>query len=900
MPNTNAQLARMENGLPKGTMFAILCAMEKLTMKTTTFVSCFVVAAMSMCAAQAETYYLNVNTGNATGVFTTKAATYWKKADGTAAASFTSSDIGRIEQGGVLGIYQTLTFPGTTLHLGTEDGTESGTLHFRNTQFTVNDLRWHCGNMYQNYDGVTTPLVGNIYLDCPGSAHTISPNTAGTGIILSYPCAFICTDPDVVLTLTATTARSDNLVIFSGDNSAYRGKISDDMAILPLVAGSANALGDPATSRADALSIDRANAIFTVMNGITPNEARGIVINKSGFKLRAAKIDTYNDKGTVVRTTTDCSDYELPMPISGSYGFTKDGDGRVTLSGAYTAGAIVVEEGTLRIAATATLPAAHPVTVKSGATLRLCQAPENFALTVEAGANVVLEAAYDATAKVATPVALTAGYVVPAGGQPIALSETVALPQHDALNLEVLTIAAGAADVTADDFTDVSPKTYGLPKTTVTVEKDAGGVQHVYLSVRPVVKSIKIFYTPEGSGYNYYKINGAPELWSDNRAVHPDADYLLVHSMNSLSDIDFGGGSLTISIPANTSGTTLHVREVKTRLTATLYPPTIIRPNYGGRSFNVYGDWTIAGAFDDVAPYVTLCSRYKVGNYLCFTGALHGDGPLKLSAQEVGSLSLKNGVNQTRLYGDNSDFTGRLYVTNEGSPTNEYVGTQFGFNSAAALGGALDAFKANAITLDKYSMMCPSTNITFETANRGISGTGPYGFNVPTGVTFAVKVPIYQNNTMYKTGAGTLALGGAMTFGTNNLCRVREGGMTALADAAVAELDCTFADGTAIVLSPDSTAANGFRKVTVEEAEGGAAGQVNVQLAMPPEGIDDNVTFPICTVPATDADLTDSLVLTRVRHYNATLMKESVTVGDIACTRYSAHYVKEGLTILFR
>ncbi len=164
----------------------------------------------------------------------------------------------------------------------------------------------------------------------------------------------------------------------------------------------------------------------------------------------------------------------------------------------------------------------------------------------------------------------------------------------------------------------------------------------------------------------------------------------------------------------------------------------------------------------------------------------------------------------------------------------------------------------------------------------------------------SVKVPIYQNNTMYKTGAGTLALGGAMTFGTNNLCRVREGGMTALADAAVEGLDCTFADGTAIVLSPDSTAANGFRKVTVEEAEGGAAGQVNVQPAMPPEGIDDNVTFPICTVPAADADLTDNLVLTRVRHYNATLVKESVTVGGVASTRYLAHYVKEGLTILFR
>jgi hypothetical protein len=163
-------------------------------------------------------------------------------------------------------------------------------------------------------------------------------------------------------------------------------------------------------------------------------------------------------------------------------------------------------------------------------------------------------------------------------------------------------------------------------------------------------------------------------------------------------------------------------------------------------------------------------------------------------------------------------------------------------------------------------------------------------------VTFAVKVPIYQNNTMYKTGAGTLALGGAMTFGTNSLCRVREGGLTALSDAAVAELDCTFADGTAIVLSPDSTAANGFRNLTIEDA----AGRVNVQLAVPPEGIDGAVTLPICTVPATDGDLTGNFALVRVKHYSAKLVKEDVTVDDIACKRYSAHYVREGLTILFK
>ena len=848
--------------------------------------------------AQAETYYLKTNTGTATAVFTTNLGTYWKTADGTSATSFTSEDIGRIEAG-TLGVYSKITFPGVTLHMGTEDGTKTGNIHLRNMTFTANDVRWHSGAIWQNYSGTTPSVSGNFHLDCPDGLHTITNGSGGWGVIHDFPCVFSCDDTTLTLTLVHWKPYSDNLMIFSGDNAAYRGKISHQMATEPFVAASANALGDPMTARVDALSIDKANAIFAVKKGVTPNAVRGIAIKKSGFKVRARVFEVHNNTGVDVRTTVDCSDYELPMPISGSYGFTKDGDGRVTLSGAYTAGAIVVQEGTLRIAATATFPVAQAITVNSGATLVLCQPPANFTITKEEGATVILAATYDPATKVAVPLALPATYTVPSGEQLIALSEAVELPQHDALNLEVLTIAAGAADVTGDDFMDASPKTYGLPKTTVTVTKDAGGVQHVYLSTRPVVKSIHRFYTKDDTSHTaYLTINGQTNTWSDGSAAHSGADYLLVHYVNCLSNIEFDGDSLTISIP--TGSTTLHVRELKNRLTATIYPPTIIRPNYSGRSFDVYGDWTIAGTFDDGEPYVTFRSRFKVGQYLSFDGSLHGEGPLKLSAEDVGTLSLKNGVNQTRLYGDNSDYTGRLYVTHEGSPTNEYVGTQFGFNSAAALGGALDAFKVNAITLDKYSMMCPSTNITFDTANRGISGTGPYGFNVTTGVTFAVKVPIYQNNTMYKTGAGTLALGGAMTFGTNNLCRVREGGMTALADAAVAGLDCTFADGTSIVLSPDSTATSGFRNVTVEDAAGGAAGKVNVVPLLPEGGIDGVITLPICTVAATAPDLTDNLNLVYVKGYKSRLLRQEVTVEGVACVRYSVQCAHEGFMVIFR
>ena len=327
-----------------------------------------VAGCLATMTAQAETYYLKQNANTISPFTSAYIGNYWTNSVGAAPVYgqvSASEDVFWVDGGWGIGVYNETVFPGKTLHFGSADGSQTGTLHLRNVKFTANDVRWHAGRIYQNYGGVTTPVYGNFYLDCPSKNHRIEPNAGSTGIILDFACSFICDDTTMVLTIISSSKMAtDNLVIFRGDNSGYDGKISCQITPAPFVIGSANALGNPSAPRADALSVDLANAVVTALKGVTPNAVRGIAIKKSGVKFRAAKIDTYNNAKTAVRTTTDCSDYELPMPISGSYDFTKDGEGTVTLSGAYTAGAIVVEEGTLRIAATATLPAAHPVTVK--------------------------------------------------------------------------------------------------------------------------------------------------------------------------------------------------------------------------------------------------------------------------------------------------------------------------------------------------------------------------------------------------------------------------------------------------------------------------------------------------------------------------------------------------------
>ena len=151
-----------------------------------------------------------------------------------------------------------------------------------------------------------------------------------------------------------------------------------------------------------------------------------------------------------------------------------------------------------------------------------------------------IEVQFDAATTNATPVALASSFGVPEGYvQQLALSEAIELPFHETNRLEVLTVAAGAVDLSAEDFEDATEKTYGLPRTWIEVEKGGDGVQHVFIVVKPVVRSVANFSTD-------YNLNGAASLWSDGKAVHSGADYLIVHAVAKMGTANFGGDSLTV------------------------------------------------------------------------------------------------------------------------------------------------------------------------------------------------------------------------------------------------------------------------------------------------------------------------------------------------------------------
>ena len=811
----------------------------------------------------------------------------WTNEYGTTAGTLDpNSDVLHLE--GAVNLSADSDFDGT-FHAGAVDG--SGTapyINLKNYTLDLSKLKWHNATIRINNSRSLGILTGVATLDNPTKTHTLGGIGSNFGgIILGADLA--CADSEMQITIN-THSGDAYYIGLTGDNAGYQGNFKQSTSLTPLFVGHANALGSPSDSRSDALLIDAANAVFSVVKGVTPNATRGIDINKDGFRICATNYTGFADRASDYR---DCTEFELPMPITGEYGFTKSGPGTVTLSGNYTAGDIAVESGTLVITSSADFPAGQKISVASGAALYVHQALSGFDITQAEGATVeyvldTFEVTYDDSTHTATAIARGSSFSIPEGvKQPIALSSAISLPLHDGLQLEVLTVASGAAPLSADDFADETHKTFGLPKTSFEVATDGAGVQHVYLNVRPVVVSVDVFTLSE-------TLNGKAALWSNTAEAQTGFDYLITNQVNNIGNEDFAGDSLTIC----NNDDRFYVRDVSDKITkATLCAPMRIQQGRGSRNMTLAGDIRIDGDFGDTS-YITLKNIYD-DVYLALSATLSGEGPLKVTGSKTADYRTGNTID-LRLLGDNSAYKGRIYVTNDGTSPDEYTSTQFSFDSAAALGGALDTFKYDSLTLDNYSVLRPAASIDFSTENRGIYGSGPFGFDVTNGITFKVGVPVKMDDIMFKHGEGDLILGGEISFGgsSSKKCYVREGGIGALDDAAVAGLNVVFSNGTKIVISPEASLVNGFTGVSFETAD--ATVSVCVTDASSALAGVEKFTAVIATVPTSAGDLSSRVALEEIKGFAGTIVTESVTVDEVPCTRYIAKYAHKGLIIFFR
>jgi hypothetical protein len=169
------------------------------------------------------------------------------------------------------------------------------------------------------------------------------------------------------------------------------------------------------------------------------------------------------------------------------------------------------------------------------------------------------------------------------------------------------------------------------------------------------------------------------------------------------------------------------------------------------------------------------------------------------------------------------------------------------------------------------------------------------------GVTFVFSPPTLTVTTkLCKTGGGTLALG-CDTIGAGTAFAVEEGYVKALSAGCCTNLDLVVSAGAGIKadLAPANAtvAAKGLIAKSIQPAEAGGTILAAVDM---PEGDEPKFSAVICTVPSSQADLSTTLKAAKIHGYTGRIEKDAETYASEDLVTYTATWVKEGFTVIFR
>lgn len=757
------------------------------------------------------------------------------------------------------------TFNGRSLNIGSSTTSwvgilNTGTLNLSAKTYTINSLVWWSGIIRANFSDKTVTVKGNCTVrQADGAAAHDLPIAKGGGnaTIAANLSTEESESPVIAMSVTATTptleqmdAGNKSVFTLSGTNSAYAGAYDVQTPYATLRLSSATAIGNPAAANASAVIL-RDDAALSLGGDFAQNPSRGIEIAGTNAYVMAY----------------EKADRTLAYPVSGEGTMTKRGEGKLTFAGNYAAGDIVVDAGTLEIAATATFSdAERTVTVNSGVLILKMLPPPTTRISTEGSGEIV----YDLTEVVVPydgdydtmPHDLTtlADEVVPTN---VALSTAFNLPFVISKKLDMLKLSEETL-LTADDFADRTAKIGGLPRTSFEIES-RDGFKMLMLKAEPVTVSVS----------NMTGINGSAENWDPAEAVVSGPDYLLTNTVTTTTETleTFAADSLTAH------DVTIKQKNKPELCISNLFISGAVNfvANGGSQAVPLLltGEkWTFVDADATLKVQAFKGSSAKYSQDLA--APLAGAGQVMMSVNKAGA-----GLSCT-LSGDNSEFTGTITTECEDSLSWDKRGITLKAGSSEALGGMTGWDK---ITLTDYALFQPTGELeTLDQADRGwFFDNG--GFNIPKGrtLTFLEKFKLSSKSTggdMAKFGDGTLSLGGHANLGKTNKKKfyVYGGAVKILADKSVNYMNFVMTNDTSIVLSTDAVTTNGVFGSVKPMVEG-----EKIKVAVEGEDPVPEAGLPICTVSTSHVDLLDVFVQPPAP---AKIVKETVTIDEVDYVRY--------------
>ncbi len=722
----------------------------------------------------------------------------------------------------------------------------------------------------------------------------------------------------------------------SGDFTDYKGKfvVKSEKVSLPFVTTveltSPSAFGNPSVKADDYLTLTNSAAVYhpirwSIDPSVKQYATKGIVL---GLTSSAPTNEIYAAEG---------SSWTLTAPVAvkteGVGIMAKVGGGTVTLNGPVSVPNVVVREGTLVVGKDVEFQVATTLTIQSGAQLvsQLGTAIPNVTLVRENGSNFSFDFTVpyaDGATTMLDCSSLSAedwgNFTKPV---PIQLSEAIALPCNASNRLALAKFPASFG-VTADDFKDATPKTYGLPVTWFDVERDDNGYDVVYLNARPAI----VYMVHHGDAVNKADVllvgptmalaDGADHaLWSDGLAPHAGADYAVTNGANTMTAASwsseptfaFAGESLTY---ANGGGLRVNFMTNSFKRLVLNDGAEVKASGYSGgnQKRHVFagalelpsGTVAFRGAKYPTSGTPTWLATYEIAAKVTGAGTISFTG-------DCGGLS-------PRMTGDFAGFDGQVtanMTASYGQPA--LVEAE---SLSALMAGRTTYTRFGLYASGDYNGFLVTEDDVYENANGNLFLYGKDSIlSVAEGKTLAMKGSLALNGTTSKRGAGLLAIGGRVRYGANALDAptndkskmvIREGWVQPLAwneGYSYQQMRFQVASATA-GFALDSAATDAHVKAyglclsrtdAIEFASGISTIPVKILLGADGARVTERMAVPVLTVPDSLAT-TLAGKLTVVKNYRgarATVTSAAATDME-GYTTFTATLEPVGLAIIIR
>lgn len=735
---------------------------------------CGLMTSAAVLDAGAETYYSATDDTAAVSSFSR--ANWRKPGDSTASSPSAGHDYvatNLVNCGNVATASGVSKFPGDSLQIGISGG-QPGKLGFKNPGYNVciPNLILANGYLFNNQTVVPTAVFSNCVATVKASASApFVIGMDGSGYWGNRNLSFVGGFKFKGGEDSAVEVRlPKNVLTLEEGSPDYLGKWAfTSERYLKVVLGSASALGgDRLEYAADAIKVSSSgqhtHSFVLDFDGRMPSEGRGMTISSD----------------VVLNVTTGKVECTMPVIRSGTTGKLLVAGGACALktpdiSSTWAepiAGYVSDGRDALMLGAVAV-----PVEVNSGT---LCVT--NFtggSFILKSKARLAVRIHRDGTADTT---AFAEGSTVTFEDAKIPIHVYGTFPLTNATTrIAALKIPVGTREVSADDFT-VTADDFDLMEKTLAVETE-GGMQTVYITMTG-----RVVYYSKYNSYATYDMGAGS--WSDNSAVHPDADYLIGYdvdsscrSIRSLTEAKaFGGRSLTLS-----HGATLALKRQTNVADLRCWPGSTLRVN---EDFEMHLAGGISLRGNPADGGVDLILAY--------------DKTVHLASELSGCSSLRirnsNGGGKYRIceiLHENPRFLGSIEtVLSEGNATR---GIELVIGDELNLGGNPAVFNPGQLLFNCQTRLTANSSFSIDDSNRGLTVNAASSINVPADKVLVLDVPVSINAGLRKEGEGTLGIGGTVSGSADGLV-VLSGWIRPVSKAGSCALKYTFADGSGLDL----------------------------------------------------------------------------------------------------